>query len=318
MPRVSGEIMKLTQTIVLLWFSSLIAAQGAVHVSNGSAASVQSKINAAVDGDTVTIPAGSFTWSTVVTIQGKGIKLQGAGARRVIARSTSTVTPGLGSKTFTITLDPKQSGIMITPGQTLRIGRLGEWNAQSMTGTVTSYNAGTGVLVMDITSFIGTTPERVWFIETESAGFTTIKRDDLMTGPMMEITEDASHHVEITGINFINDWGEENGQTMGWNPVPSGKPILLNKCHLATGSLSGAIRVRTNKGLVWNCSFMAIWDGQNQIAMGIQFEDYTHLESWTTPHTYGTADTTGHKNFYIEDTDFHSYLNSIDISSIMT
>src|SRR5262245_8010741 len=50
-----------------------------VYHSDGSAASVQALQNAALNGDTITLPAGLFTWATGVTIS-KGITLQGAGS----------------------------------------------------------------------------------------------------------------------------------------------------------------------------------------------------------------------------------------------
>jgi hypothetical protein len=45
--------------------------------SNGTPANVQTLVNGAVDGDTVTIPSGNFTWASSVTISGKGVKIQG-------------------------------------------------------------------------------------------------------------------------------------------------------------------------------------------------------------------------------------------------
>ncbi len=63
---------------VLLLLPSLALAT--TYNSNGSSADVQAKINSASSGDTVTIPAGTFSWSTAVTITGKGIHLQGIGA----------------------------------------------------------------------------------------------------------------------------------------------------------------------------------------------------------------------------------------------
>jgi hypothetical protein len=48
----------------------------AVCHSDGSAASVQACHNSASEGDTITIPAGTFTWSAHVTIR-KGITIQG-------------------------------------------------------------------------------------------------------------------------------------------------------------------------------------------------------------------------------------------------
>jgi len=58
-----------------------------VYHSNGSAASVQALHNAALNGDTITLPAGAFTWSTAVTIS-KAITLKGQGIGTTVIRDT--------------------------------------------------------------------------------------------------------------------------------------------------------------------------------------------------------------------------------------
>src|SRR5437016_5725935 len=100
-----------------------------VYHSDGSAANVQALHNAALDGDTITLPAGTFTWSTTVTIT-KAIKLEGTGSGRIIAESSSTLTVGTGARTLTI-----QGGLNIIAGQTLRIAQLGD-RANFMEGAV--------------------------------------------------------------------------------------------------------------------------------------------------------------------------------------
>jgi hypothetical protein len=62
-------------TLILSGFSALRCG-AAVYQSDGSAASVQALHNAIRDGDTITLPAGTFTWTTHVTIT-KGITIQG-------------------------------------------------------------------------------------------------------------------------------------------------------------------------------------------------------------------------------------------------
>ena len=59
--------------------------EATVYHSNGSAGSVQGFANIANNGDVITIPAGTFTWSTQVTIS-KGITLRGAGTGVSIIR----------------------------------------------------------------------------------------------------------------------------------------------------------------------------------------------------------------------------------------
>ena len=59
--------------------------QFATLASNGSAADVQAKINAAASGDVVTMPAGTFTWSTGISIA-KSVTLKGAGVGATIVK----------------------------------------------------------------------------------------------------------------------------------------------------------------------------------------------------------------------------------------
>jgi pectin methylesterase-like acyl-CoA thioesterase len=71
---------------VLVLASNSVAAEppaGAGHVivaASCSSEDVQSAIYSASDGDTVTVPAGTCTWSAAVNINNKTITLRGAGS----------------------------------------------------------------------------------------------------------------------------------------------------------------------------------------------------------------------------------------------
>ena len=71
---------------LLLLLPSL--AWGATYTTNGSRSDVQSKVNGASSGDTVTVPSGSFTWAGAVTVTGKALTISGAGI------DTTTITAG--------------------------------------------------------------------------------------------------------------------------------------------------------------------------------------------------------------------------------
>lgn len=94
--------------------------------TDGSVTDVQNAVNAATDGWTVLIPAGSFTWTNGITISGKGIHLQGAGA------GSSTIS-GSASPKLSITKDASHSvevsGLTFTGG-TLQIMGYGAWAAK--------------------------------------------------------------------------------------------------------------------------------------------------------------------------------------------
>jgi len=82
-----------------IFFSSLIFILGFPRLTFGatimaaspSAIDVQTAINNASNGDTVTVPAGSATWTTQVNITSKSITLQGAGIdQTTITRNTAS------------------------------------------------------------------------------------------------------------------------------------------------------------------------------------------------------------------------------------
>ena len=72
-----------------LSFLMAFSANAAVYESDGSAADVQRKINSAADRAVVKIPAGSFVWAQGVTIAGKGVTLEGAGAGLTTIKNAS-------------------------------------------------------------------------------------------------------------------------------------------------------------------------------------------------------------------------------------
>src|SRR5579859_6043731 len=77
--------------IKILSLSFLIAfsAKAVAYDGEGSAIEIQHRINAAANGAVVKIPVGSFTWEGGITIQGKGVKLEGAGQGVTIIRNAS-------------------------------------------------------------------------------------------------------------------------------------------------------------------------------------------------------------------------------------
>ena len=80
--KVSGKIL-----LFILIFSGFPAVRcgATVYHSNGSVASVQGLHSAALNGDTITLPAGTFTWTTRLNLN-KAITLQGAGVGATIIR----------------------------------------------------------------------------------------------------------------------------------------------------------------------------------------------------------------------------------------
>jgi hypothetical protein len=124
-------VKKLRIVIFILTLSGVLAPRcwATVYHSNGSAASVQGLLNAVVHGDTITLPAGIFTWSTGVTVR-KGITLQGVAGATQINRAA-----GYTSALITISELPSDLPVRVT-GITFNspVGQNGDLYSISVTG----------------------------------------------------------------------------------------------------------------------------------------------------------------------------------------
>ncbi len=303
---------------------SSISVFATVYHSDGSAASVQALHNKALNGDTITLPPGTLTWSRPVRIS-KAIKLQGAGSGRIIGTTKSSVVVGTGAKTFTTT----RSGLPITAGQTLRIAKMphppGGGGSESnppargtyMEGTVSSYSGNT--LVMNVTNTAGSGTWTFWWIATQPA--TTIVNNYSSGGnpstSLIQINQSLAGSTEIDGIHFLANPATTNRS--GFIGLSSSAYLnpktKVHDCWFQTDSGGiAAIYAATNQVLVWNCSFDDTFS-QAAAAFTIKWENVAGSPSWTTNSTMGATDTNGAANFYVEDCDFHAYLTAADFDS---
>lgn len=263
------------------------------------------------DGDTLSIPAGSATWTSGLTIT-KRIRVQGQGSGRVVARSTDTVSVGTGTKTFVLLPVPTGSVPPIATGQVLRVERTGGAHSNavptgsrpSMTGTVISYTGGT--LSLNVTSTTGGGTHPLWIVSTAAA--TTITQGN--SGDLISVTEHTSGPIEIAGLRFVSGNGDK---IIRINYAPSGRPCLIHDCYFEQITSATPIYANTNRGVVWNCSFPCSPFSTFWLAIHRPCDVLT--TSWETAPTMGSADTTGENNFYIEDCDFHAYGICTDFDS---
>jgi hypothetical protein len=215
--------------LILALLLSVFVVTAADFNSDGSQSDTQSKINSASDGDRVILPSGNFTWTSGVTVSAKGIHIQGGGAGRVLATSPTSVTVGTGTKVFTV---DHAWGNAIIGGQTLTITRTGSVNGSSsgaqaeMTGTVTSYSSGT--LTMNITSTVGSGTHTVWFIRSQHT--TTITQNG--SAVLFEVTEDATHNVEISDFAILE--GSGTGHSIRISRETGGEPVLVHDMYILT------------------------------------------------------------------------------------
>jgi hypothetical protein len=293
-------------------FLLIILSAGQSKANTRAAAScntsdVQAAINSAAEGDTVTIPAGSCAWASGVTISGKGISVQGAGSGRIIAISSSTLAFGAGSKTLSVTSTNVSGALSISNGQTLTLYETG--NEQNhMTGTVTSYSS--GALTLNVTSSAGgcgnsafQSPSNCkrWLIATDSS---TVLINNTSTA-MFAVTEDATFHTSLSG--FKAQAGSGGGNVIVLY-AGGGAAVLVHDCWIQQGS-GNSLQINVNRGVIWNCSFDSPSFSMAPIAFHIQPFDLT---AWSTPSYFGMNDSNGQHNLYVENSDFHAYLNMAD------
>jgi hypothetical protein len=306
--------MSFTLLLSALFGATMHAATHAAATCNTS--DVQAAINSASEGDTVIIPAGTCTWTSGVTISGKGIAVTGQGSGRIIAISSSTLALGTGSKTLTVIGADPGHMLSISTGQTLTISETGN-RSNFMTGTVTSYSSGT--LAMNITSSGGTCAISVnpptnckrWMISTPSS--TVIINNNPTDKALFTATEDTAFHTNISGIRI--GAGTNNAHAFEFHYAPGGQAILLHDCWVSGNSNNPSppsgnatmVFFHTNRGVVWNCSFDS--SPFNIASLGaFDVYDPTNVtgNSWTSASNFGMNDSTGQSNVYVEDCDFHA------------
>src|SRR5262245_50740934 len=276
--RSAGSIHGVLLAVILELVAASSAAATTFEASDCSTAAVQAAIDKAGDGDTVLIPRGTCSWNTGVTVRGKGIKLRGLGSGRIIGRSESVESILAGTRTFTI-----GSGLNIAPGQILRLSQIGS-RANYVQGPVVSYEGTT--LVMNATLTGGSGTPKLWLVSTSP---TTVIINN-SPGTVIDIEEDDSHHIEISGIKIANGAGSSRRIAVNRNPN-GGKAVLMHDCWLEAGSGEALYWTDSNRGVIWNCSFDSSPFSIAELA--IHHPALGVSDSWMTPSTMGNADTTG-------------------------
>ena len=311
-----------------------------ITVANTTPTNVQSAVTSSATGDTILLPPGTFTWTSGVTVS-KGIRIQGAGGGYVQGRSTDSRLPGgtastvncaNGSTTCSFTLETASGdGAGNSWVKNFKVGdtvtaRFKAKASVFITGTVNSWNSGTGVLTLTVTSNGSDgSAHAAWTFSKEGA---TKFRYDVDEVTIFNITEQTTQSVELSNMQFEYVYPSVTcsisghhrcGPFISVNETTNGKPTFVHdvRCQ-TTGNPSGDIgggcfNWHTNKGIVWrvysDCHFdwanMETNPGSGNYECTGQF--FHHViqnafhSSWTTPSLMGAADTTGTNNVYMED-----------------
>lgn len=169
-------------------------------------------INFSITG-TATITALQTTAQNSLVGKVAQVIVDGGGA---MATSATSLSVGTGSKSLVT-----QAGLNLTVGHTITIATPTP-PVKSMTGTVTSYNNGTGALVVNVTSIIGTGTFNSWIVGIPS-----------------DVTCALSAGGGSGAIFYPNM--NANGVVIGCKPIANGSGYTSPPtCALSGGGLTGA------------------------------------------------------------------------------
>ena len=143
-----------------------------------------------------------------------------------------------------------------------------------------------------------------------SANGVVIQNANGPTATMITAVSPANGNINIYWLNIVqvvNNGGSASaGQLACDRTEPSSSTVLVHDCTFDTTTyFAFAVDVYANGIIFWNDNFPGTGGGANCLT-GIDFvcDKYGFTSSWNTPDSYGTEDTTGLLNSYVENCSF--------------
>jgi hypothetical protein len=136
---------------------------------------------------------------------------------------------------------------------------------------------------------------------------TTLSPGSNDTNVVLDVTEDATHHVSICDLTIRetnNDWFFMNARS-----VANGKPIRIYGNQTAGANSARFVRFFMARGIVYNNTIAATVTVYNNR----QFVSCKSGPTWETAPNYGTADPNGNLNLYVEDNTITNVSEMVDI-----
>jgi hypothetical protein len=276
--------------------STSLALAGTHAAASCSQEDVQAAVNAASAGDTVLVPPGTAVWTSSISIR-KGLHLKGAGGGGFVGHSRTLMAISPGVKTFVT-----QAGLGLRPGQTVKALFLGN-GKRHLEGTVEAYD-GTS-LRLNVTKTGSSGSYGAWVLAVPAATTLVNNAANDWGRAMVDVSEDPAAGVEISGIRFVSGTAKY-GAHLNLRRAAGGKPVVIHDCWFTHGGEIGrAIQVMNNRGLVFRCSFDGGLDAGvpvlHHTGITLKWLGGEASQSWTSPDTMGSKDTTGLNNFYVEN-----------------
>ena len=182
-------------------------------------------------------------------------------------------------------------------------------NGDTITVTPGSYTTTATLAITKYVKIIGTS---VTVTDNSAAG-----DPDAGGGPsLITITESTAGSTTIQGFVFQQGTGVHRGKAgiIEMNFVVGGRPILITGNTFTQDNSGNAMVAHTNRGVIWNNTFTGVPRGggclNNTSAM--RHKPTSLGSSWSTPSSFGMADTTGTGNLYFEKNTLTNMMEGID------
>jgi hypothetical protein len=127
---------------------------------------------------------------------------------------------------------------------------------------------------------------------------------------ILRITEDATHHVEVSQLSFRET--NNDFYVMSVSGAANGKPVLIHDNSFGGYQSVRGMRFFVSRGVIYR-NITQAQTPTSQYNNRQFFSCKAGGNAWTTPPTYGASDTTGTSNIYVEDNQIINVQEAIDI-----
>lgn len=164
---------------------------------------------------------------------------------------------------------------------------------------------------------VTTTTSITKYVKIEASGTVTLTDNTPNTSDLIVIAESTHGSTRLQGFTFVQ------GTAVHSNPngvirlttTTKGLPILIAGNSYKTVASSGDfIIAQVNRGVIWNNSMTGLPSGPACLNNNsfVRHNVAGSPSSWTTPSTFGSADSNGDLNLYIETNTLVNVLEAID------
>jgi hypothetical protein len=158
------------------------------------------------------------------------------------------------------------------------------------------------------------------YVKIVAGGVVTLTDNTPNTTSLIDITESTAGHTRLDGFTITQGTAVHNNPSaVIYIRMSSGGQAVLIHANSFTNTLSNGdfIIAATNQGVIWANTHTGYPSGGNCLnnSSFVRHKPALDTTSWTRPSNFGTADTTGTNNLYIEGNTLYRVGEGIDVDS---